>query len=244
MLRNSWSLSYMGNRRGGAGGDPHFANVVLLSGFEGADGSTAPFSEESSSAKTITPFDGASIDTAQFKFGTSSGLITFAGANDYMRLDDSADWHFGTGDFTIEAFIRFSAVSNFHGIVGQYAGAGQVSWFFQYAHSGTTLQFGWSADGSAVTTMARTWAPSIDVWYHVATDRSSGVQRLYVDGVMLGTNVANTDNLFNSTTNLRIGQVNSNSLEGWIDELRITKGVARYASDGGFTPPTAAFPRS
>ncbi len=33
-------------------------------------------------------------------------------------------------------------------------------------------------------------------------------------------------------------------LIGWLDELRITKGVARYASDGGFTVPTAAFPRS
>jgi hypothetical protein len=43
------------------------------------------------------------------------------------------------------------------------------------------------------------------------------------------------------TATLDIG---SATFGGWIDELRITKGVARYASDGGFTVPTAAFPRS
>jgi hypothetical protein len=222
--------------------DPYFSSVVFLSGFEGADGSTSAFTEESPVARTVTPFNGAEIDTAQSKFGSSSILLPTSGTP-WLQCTDSNDWAFGSGDFTIEGFIRFSTPSTFNGIAGQYT-AGQISWWFQYVNTGTKhLEFGWSTNGSSVSTQAGNWTHSTGVWYHGCVDRSSGTQRIYLDGSMLS-KVTNSDTLFNSTTNMLVGAVNNQQLRGWLDEFRITKGVARYASDSGFTVPTLAYPRS
>ena len=81
--------------------------------------------------------------------------------------------------------------------------------------------------------------PSIDTWYHVAYVRSSGTTKLYIDGTEI-ISVADTTNY--TDTNFTVGGWYSNSylLNGYIDDLRITKGVARYTA--AFTPPTAAFP--
>jgi hypothetical protein len=70
--------------------------------------------------------------------------------------------------------------------------------------------------------------------------------RLYKDGVMLASATPPNSAIFNSPQVLGIGATSAGggALDGWIDELRITKGVARYASDSGYTVPTAAFPRS
>lgn len=239
MMRSTWPLSFM-KKRTLVGGDPYFSNVVLLSGFEGADGSKAAFADESSYARTITPFNGSELDTAQFKFGSSSFLCT--GSDPHARCSDSDDFHFGSGDFTVETFVRFSSLGSFNPIGGQY-GSGQISWWMQYVNTGTKgLEFGWSANGSAVSTLKGNCTLSTGQWYHFATDRSGSTQRIYVDGSMLvsGTNSAT---LFNSNLNLLIGKVNVANLSGWIDEMRITKGVARYASDSGFTVPTSAYPR-
>lgn len=53
--------------------------------------------------------------------------------------------------------------------------------------------------------------------------------------------------MFDSTAVLAIGMRSTNTSTGFnghLKELRITKGVARYNNDAGFTAPTAAFPRS
>jgi hypothetical protein len=87
--------------------DPNFASVVLLVGFDGSDGSTT-FTDESGAAHALTAVGNVQVDTAQSKFGGASGL--FDGAGDAITAADSAAWHFGTGDFTVEAWVRFSRV--------------------------------------------------------------------------------------------------------------------------------------
>jgi Concanavalin A-like lectin/glucanases superfamily len=86
------------------------------------------------------------------------------------------------------------------------------------------------------------------VRYHVAVDKdATGKIRIYVDGVMYGSSTPANSAFFSSTAPLTIGAQSSSGLvdmDGWLDDVRITKGVARYASDGGFTVPTSAFPRS
>jgi hypothetical protein len=78
-------------------------------------------------------------------------------------------------------------------------------------------------------------------------DRSGSTLRLYADGASLGSGTA-SGAFFDSTAGVRIGALfttgNTNFFKGWIDELRVTKGLAVYASDTGYTVPTAAFPRS
>jgi hypothetical protein len=123
MMVNPYVLAPAG---GGGGPDPNWANVVLLMGFEGADASTT-FVDESSVGRTMTAIGNAQIDTAQFKFGAASGL--FDGSGDVVTAADSADWDFGSGDFTIEMFVRHS-VNASQGYVEQYTGGGNRSWSF------------------------------------------------------------------------------------------------------------------
>lgn len=232
--------------------DPYIGNVVFLSGFEGADASTA-IDDESVANHTMTAVGSAQIDTAQFKFGTSSAL--FNGTTSEITAPDSADWDFGSGDFTVEGWFRFNSNTATQVLVGQWAtnGGGQRSWNLVYngADPTDTLQGGYSTVGNPgiVAVLTSAWTPTVGVWYHIALDVNTvSTWRIYVDGVMLGKGSGLA--LFNSNTTLRLGANGAASdtlfFNGWMDEVRITKGVSRYGAvygDGGFTPPTAAFPR-
>src|SRR5690349_13368437 len=84
-----------------------FSDVVLLCGFEGSDGSTT-FTDESTAANSGTFVGTAQIDTAQFKFGSSSYYQTTTSTS-AITIPNSANFAFGAGDFTIEAWVRFES---------------------------------------------------------------------------------------------------------------------------------------
>lgn len=234
---------------GGASGepsDPNLSSVKLLLGVNGVDAATAT-SDESPAAHGAATFVGnAQLDTAQFKFGTSSLLLD--GNGDYIDFSDSADWRFGLGQFTVECWVRFNSVSGYQSFMGRWHVVGIREWMFSSTGS-NQLAFVYSTSGSGVTdTITGSWTPSTNTWYHVAADRdASGTIRLYADGVMRGSGAGN-ETFAPGGGPMRIGSVADGSfpnyLNGWLDEVRITKGVARYASDGGYTVPTSAFPRS
>lgn len=220
------------------GSDPYFSSVKLLCGFEGTNGQTT-FTDESASARTITRQSTAQISTAQAKFGGSSLLLN--GSSDYLTCAHSTDFEFGSGQYTIEFFVRFSSTGD-TAFLGQLDGSA-TGWLFSKATNGLQL---FADNGAGQTGVG--WSPSTNTWYHVCVDRDSGgATRSYVDGVMkqkaTGTNAMSAA----ASASLAIGRYGPSAiwyLNGYMDELRITKGVARYASDGGFTAPTAAFPRS
>jgi len=85
------------------------------------------------------------------------------------------------------------------------------------------------------------WSPSINTWYHIAWCRSGSSLRAFVDGVQIGSTATNT-NAYNGGTNYSVigasDASNTRSLNGFLDDLRITKGYARYTSN--FTAPTSA----
>lgn len=226
--------------------DPDISSVKLLMGFEGSDGSTT-FTDESPAAHGNAIFaNQAQIDTAQFKFGASSLLLD--GNNDQISFTDHADWSFGSGEFTVEAWVRFNSIVPVQTVVAHWRDNNNLrEWLLDYRGSTETdLRFGYTTTGADQTFIQGNWAPSANTWYHVAADRDSGgTLRIYADGVMIASGSANVT-FFNSTDELRIGIIHNgtNDFNGWMDELRITKGVARYASDSGYTVPTAAFPRS
>ncbi|ESY70009.1 hypothetical protein X742_05715 [Mesorhizobium sp. LNHC232B00] len=229
---------------GGGGSDPNFANVVLLCGFNGVDAATSS-TDESSSAKTLTFTGNAQLDTAQQKFGTASLLLD--GSGDTVSVPDSADWVF-PGEFTIEFFARSAWPAGIDYFLIQDSGAGNTS--FRFSHnSNSAVDFLFSTDGSNIAHQVNTTSAGLTsgVWSHFAIDRdSSGKMRLYIDGVMKGSKTGATGTNFNSSSVLSLGGhvVGFGYFNGWLDELRITKGVARYGSDGGFTVPAAAYPRS
>jgi len=224
----------------GGGSDPSFSSVVFLSGFEGVDGSTT-FTDESSYARTVTTVSTAQVDTAQFKFGTSSILLN--GTSDAATCADSTDFEFGAGQYTIECFVRFNAVSATNRFILCHCDAANIGWSLARTSGGL---FKLTADNGAGLAGV-SWTPSAGVWYHVCADRdASGHTRSYIDGVMQEKST-NTNAIGSPSAVFGVGRhsaLGSRFFDGWIDEVRITKGVGRYVSDGGFTVPTAAYPRS
>jgi len=188
--------------------------------------------DESPTPKVITAFGDAGISTTVFKYGDSS--LAFDGSGDYFSVLDSVDLRMETGSFTIEFWCRFNSISGYQTPIDK-----------GYVSSGAfVLQTGLGngrlivyMNGSAVITESGT--ASINTWIHYALVRSGGILTLYRDGIVSGS-IANSTNL-NSSSALNIGQGNgSNFINGYIDDLRITKGIARYTAD--FTPPTAELP--
>jgi hypothetical protein len=225
-----------------ATGDPYWNNVVLLVGANGADASTA-FVDESLIAHTLTAAGNAQIDTAQFRYGTASMLLD--GTGDYVTSADIPDWDLGAAPFTIEGWFRFNAHSGNVGLISQWNSTGTTSWAFWFSSTNFTFR---AVDTGGTTRDATlvTFSPTLNTWYHLAVDRDgSGNLRLYVDGIMHSKTTGYTHNIRGGDQPLDIGRVRGSAFDmnGWIDELRITKGVARYASDSGYLVPPAAFPR-
>lgn len=226
-------------------GDPHLASVVFHSKFDGADGSTTITDEK---GHTVTAVGNAQLDTAQQKFGTASLLLD--GSGDSITCADSDDWNLGSGSFTIEGFVRFNnkdANSGNQVLVSQYNSTGnQRAWYLRLTGGNTLTAFA-SGNGTAdglSGQLAASWTPSNNIWYYLVFERSGNDWFIGVDNTQLDTFNANVP-IINSTEVLRFGAFNSsgavtNFVDGWLDEWRITKGVARYG--GSYTVPTAAFP--
>jgi len=216
--------------------DPDFANVSLLLHGDGTNGSTT-IVDNSPSPKTVTAYGNAQISTAQSKFGGAS--IKFDGSGDYLLLGGQTDFAFGLHDFTIECFyFSLGAGGGNFGTIIDSRSTSSIAGRFTFYHGGT-MSLTFQSQAGAVATSAL----NTQQWYHLAVCRSSGVTRLFLNGVQAGSMTDNTD--YTIGTNRPI--IGSNvfagaGLNGYIDDLRITKGVARYTSN--FTPPTAPFPNA
>lgn len=199
--------------------------------------------------KVVTAGGNAVISATQKKFGNTSAF--FDGTGDYLTTPSSADFAFGTLDFTIECWVYIEAnsaasPSNARSalIFGTDNGAGGKSVEFVVSGDASTTGTGlsiWNGSVGAGVTVAI----SQDAWHHIAVSRKDGVAYFAVDGVVssvayaesFGTAAGYTAFIGGCT-----GGTYNYYLNGYIDDLRITKGVARYVAN--FTPPTAAFPTS
>jgi len=186
-------------------------------------------------------FFGTNLDAMTANFGASA----FTGA----VPSGFSDWEL-IGPFTIEAWIRISGFgTSTCTIVSHGVSSISYGWWLTHSNAGTLrFRLDDNADGVQIYDVTQGTAPMVaNQWYHVAVDRdASNKIRLYVDGVMRGSQTSAPAASANSAGTLDIGYIGSTTslaFAGWIDELRITKGVARYASDAGFTVPTAAYPR-
>lgn len=220
-------------------GDPYFASVVMLLHMDGSNNSTT-FTDSSSGGKTVTAVNGAKLTTTGAKYGSACGTFAAAGL-DYLQLADSADWHFGSGDFTIELWAYPLSATASGTVIAQW-GASSNSWFFGV---GTGYGFYLSTNGSSsvLALPLSRWPGGANAWQHVAICRSGASLRLFVNGVQQGSTYnISTSTLHDSSNALRVAVDNAGNplFNGRLDDLRITKGVARYTAD--FTPPTSAHP--
>ena len=171
----------------------------------------------------------AQIDTSVKKYGT--GSMEFDGTGDYLQNFSSLT-AMGSGDFTWECWVYFNSFGIL-GIIDSRLSAGTVTGAGLLYVNGSNQLIYWSNGTARVTSSAL----STGQWYHFAVVRNSGTVALYIDGSSVGT-AADTTNM--TYPILRVGATYDNYyLNGYIDDLRITKGVARYTA--AFTPPTQAF---
>lgn len=190
--------------------------------FNGTNNSTT-FKDETGKAWTAN--GDAKISTAQSKFGGASGL--FDGTGDYISTPDHADFDFGTGDFTIEFWIQFNAF-------GTYNVASLGTWA-----AGISIGASATYHYIAINAIGFNFADTITTgtWYHIAFTRSSGSLRCFRDGVQKGATQTSAQNI-QVAAESAIGKALSGSLNGYLDEFRISN-KARWTDT--FTPPTTEY---
>jgi hypothetical protein len=190
---------------------------------------------DSASKNDLETVGTAKISTVQSKYGTTS--IYFDGTSG-NRLQVSStvappNFNMGTGDYTVEFWM--------------YSGTpGSQQCLFDFRNddvSGQGIAINYRTDRTIALYMQadRITTPALtaNTWTHVAAVRLSGVYTVYINGVSGGT-WANADVVAPPLNRPYIGAVNNGTQEyiGYIDDLRVTKGIARYTTS--FTPPTAA----
>lgn len=225
--------------------DTHSGNLGLLLHFDGAPGATS-FVDSSPAPVTGTAVGSGALTNAFAKFGGSS---LASGTNSYASFPWKASYTLN-GSYTVEAWVYLReppATDQGGGTCGTIAAAGawtaQSGWQFYYCHNSGIIGFGSSGNGAAQ--IIATYAMPLNQWTHIAVVRDGSANAVYVNG----TSRPLTQNSFTAQTVssgiLTVGSERrfsgwNHDFPGYIDELRITNGVARYT--GNFTAPTAAFP--
>lgn len=217
------------------GGDPYFANVVALLHMDGVNGSTT-FTDVT--GKIWTPAGNAKISTAQSKFGGASG--NFDGVGDNISATDNSDFGFEDGDFTVEGFCYQPGISGAYCLFDNRTSG--ATGFAIYAGGGTGVginKLSYFDNTAAIALYGSTGMP-VNTMFHWAVTREGSTVRLFQSGTQVA---SGTDSrTMASSVSPVIGSAwnNSQNFVGWIDEVRVTKGVARYTAN--FTPPAVAFP--
>lgn len=222
---------------------PELYTKLLLHG-EGANNSVV-FTDASPLLRgNATVYGNAKVSTAQFKFGSASILMD--GAADALTYPTSSDWDFGTGDFTIDAWVRIAAYGATPQVIVCHPLNGtdfSTRWLLYVQTDGAVNFDGYISNVSQGMNIASAAGTiPVNTWKHVAIVRSGNTFTLYVDGVSAGT--ASTANAIPTITGeLVIGALDKSPLDwtinGHIDELRISKGIARWTAT--FNVPAAPY---
>jgi len=203
--------------------------------FEGADASTT-FTDES--GKTWSRGGNAQINTAQYKFGGASGL--FDGVGDFIYhpgASPDTDFAFGTGDFTIDFWYYCTLVDASTNYLYSSADGAGTTYPTIYFNTAGKVIYGIGQAAAVITgTTALTSA-----WIHIAVVRYSGNTKLYINGTQEGSTYADSNNYSVAVARpvVMADNVAANEAKGYIDELRVSKGIARWTAN--FTPPTLPY---
>lgn len=185
---------------------------------------------DNSTKNVLETVGNAQVSTTQKKFGTAA--MYFDGTGDWLVIPSSQYLTFGTSDFTIEFWLYLTAQGTYN-IIDQRSTASQVV----PAIYTSTGQIRYYVNGVDVITGSTLNATT---WYHIALSRSGTSTKLFIDGTQSGSTYTDSNNYISNP--LAIGvylPLTTNALNGYIDDLRITKGIARYTAN--FTAPTVSF---
>lgn len=210
--------------------EPSFADVLLLMHCEGANGGVS-FVDSSSFARTLTP-TAFETSSAQTKFGSTSAHNTATTAK--ISVAASSDFAFGTGDFTVEAWIFQTSTGAGKYIASSQTNAGGGGFILNVS---TTDALNAYVNNANLVSAAGIVTPN--EWHHVALSRMNGLAVLAFDGEIVASASAVAENI---TSNAVYVGGRSDGLvyfNGYIDEVRVTKNDGIYAK---YLKPSAAFP--
>jgi hypothetical protein len=222
-------------------GNDTYTKVLLQ--FDGADGGTTiTDSNAGGSSHTWTAAGNANTDNAQVKFGMTS--LACDGTGDYVSTADHADFSLGSGDFTIDLWFRCTATTgSSEAIAGQgdvAVTAATTAWSI-FRTTTDIIRANVYVGGSIYQVDGTTTFTDVAStgWHHLALVRTSNTLKLFIDGTQEGTDVAISGTVNNATDVLAVGALGAYVAEpwtGWIDEFRISVGIARWTDD--FDVPT------
>lgn len=237
---------------GGSGVDNQIAIWSAADSIEGSadltfDGTKLTLGED-------TPINWGSNELLDFTAGAGVSSILFTGvggaSGQVVSVPDDAIWDVGSSDYTWEADVRLNSLTgNDKTVLDKRVGGAQSGWviFFDVS-AGDFVVAAW---GSGISTprilLSTTSTISVNTWYTIAVTKSGTTWNLYLNGTREATGTENALVTGNASP-LRIG-LSTNSFDnyrpmnGWIDNIRITPGVARYTGTS-YTLPTGPYPTS
>jgi hypothetical protein len=226
--------------------DPNFANVVFLWEAEGTNGQQNSPPLVDATGKTITASGTGQISTAQQRLGSTSYSVGTGG----FSVPWSTAWNIGgtnTTPWTIEFSAYQTTIQNWE-VLQNWAGSGSTnnSWWIRLDGSGQIRMLASSTGTTSFSMDFTSTGVGIanGVWADLCIEKnSSGKIRIYKDGIMKYSTTPANSAFFASVSQPLTSQLNGNP-NGYLDHIRITKDVARYDSDSGYTFVAAPWPTS
>jgi len=175
----------------------------------------------------------AKLSTTQKKFGATS--LVLDGTGDYVNITSTPDFNFGTGDFCVEAWIYNTNQPAANQVIFDFRTSNPQEVPTVYINATTnTLRF--SSSGLAHIDSVSTIP--LNTWTHIAVAKSSNNTKMFIDGNQVGSTYADTNTYVQGALTIGARFDATTPFTGYIDDVRISKGTARYT--GTFTPPTTA----
>ena len=171
-----------------------------------------------------------------FNWSSSTSFAgSFNGSTQYLTVPTNTAFDFGSGNFTIEAWVLTDSTTNRNIVAREYGGSALN--YTGYILSTTQLVCS-TSDGAWQVNFS--WSlPSANQWHHYAAVRNGNVFTVYIDGIAVGTQTVAGTLLNGYGGTFNIGYRNGQGLpNGSISNLRVVKGTAVYTAN--FTPPTSA----
>jgi hypothetical protein len=220
--------------------DAYYSSVTALLHGDGANNSTT-ITDNSSLASNWTVNGNAKVSTSQAKYGGAS--ISFDGTNSYLVPSAAtSNFAFGTGDFTIEFWLYQPTASS------------QMLLDFRPTTTNgvyPSVSIGSNGTLSLLVSNSTVYNPtnisaSAGAWHHIAFCRVNGSTRFFIDGAAASVAYSDSNSYLCGTNRPVVGTngytIGATWLNGYMDDVRITKGAGRYSA--AFTAPTAAFANS
>ncbi|AYQ29531.1 MULTISPECIES: LamG-like jellyroll fold domain-containing protein [unclassified Polaromonas] len=226
--------------------DATFDSVSLLLHGDGINNSTV-ITDSSPVVKPVTVGGNAKVSTVQGKFGGTS--MAFDGAGDYLSSANHDNFNLTSADFTIEAWVYVTALTAGTQAVVDKDGVSGTSYSqYQVGISPAGKMTAFLGNGNGVsptgTVYTGTTTITLNAWHHLAVVKSGSIFKGFLDGAQEWSAAAAP--MYSGGKALLVGYLASGAaaqtFNGYIDDVRITKGVARYSAN--FTPPTTAFPNA